>query len=69
MRRNVTFKEEVQVHLMIVWTFAYQDARKGTWEQHARDRERFKLKIFKYSPIISYALEQKVKNFTSKSCS
>lgn len=62
MMKRVTFKEDVQVHLLITWTFAYQEARKGIWEQHARDRDRFKLKILKYSPIISYALERKIKD-------
>lgn len=30
---------------MIVWRYAYQQARKGIWQQEAVDRDRFKRRI------------------------
>ena len=30
---------------MVAWSFAYRQARKGIWEQEARDRERFRHRI------------------------
>lgn len=33
------------VHKMVQWNFAYRAARKGPWEEMARDRERFKRRI------------------------
>ncbi|XP_044763074.1 uncharacterized protein LOC123320007 [Coccinella septempunctata] len=43
--KKVTFAEGPElctVHLMVKWSFAYRKARKGLWEQFARDNERFK---------------------------
>lgn len=33
------------VHIMVQWDYAYRAARKGPWEEMARDRERFKRRI------------------------
>lgn len=33
------------VHPIIAWNYAYCAARKGPWEQYARDRARFQRKI------------------------
>lgn len=47
-KKNVHFAEPeklLQVHPMIAWSFAYQSARKGPWEDMKRDRERFQQRI------------------------
>lgn len=59
---NVHFNEAVQIHVLVKWKFAYQAARRGHWEQHARDRERFRFKIKNYySIIINPVLENMIK--------
>lgn len=45
--------ELCQVHPMIMWSYAYQKARIGPWQQYAVDRVRFKDHI--------KALEEKLK--------
>ncbi|RZC32997.1 uncharacterized protein BDFB_001336 [Asbolus verrucosus] len=37
--------ELCQVHPMIMWAYAYQAARKGPWEECARDRDRFHKRV------------------------
>ncbi|XP_066967569.1 uncharacterized protein [Macrobrachium rosenbergii] len=53
---RVQFGETV-VHPMIAWTFAYKNARRGPWEQCARDRVRFNSRIEALEPVISSVLE------------
>lgn len=36
-----------KAHPIIKWAYVYRAARKGPWEQYARDRERFRVKIDK----------------------
>lgn len=43
--RKVTFNLTPVVHTMVQWDYAYRAARKGPWEEMARDRERFKGRI------------------------
>ncbi|XP_031841541.1 protein phosphatase 1 regulatory subunit 15 [Nomia melanderi] len=43
--QKVKFNLNPRVHVMVQWDFAYRAARKGPWEQMARDRERFKGRI------------------------
>ena len=43
--RKVRFKEDVVIHHMIHWNFAYREARKGTWKKDAADRCRFLRRI------------------------
>lgn len=38
-------KNLCEIHPMIQWSYAYQAARKGHWEECARDRERFSKRI------------------------
>ena len=46
----------VHVHHMIDWSDAYQAARKGPWEQYARDRVRFQRRIAEVEKAISHVL-------------
>ncbi|XP_015586653.1 uncharacterized protein LOC107263686 [Cephus cinctus] len=43
--QKVRFDLKPKVHTMIKWDYAYRSARRGPWEQMARDRERFKGRI------------------------
>ncbi|XP_076753583.1 protein phosphatase 1 regulatory subunit 15 [Xylocopa sonorina] len=43
--QKVKFDLNPVVHVMIQWDFAYRAARKGPWEEMARDRERFRGRI------------------------
>lgn len=45
-KKKVRFQEEKPMYFYIRhWTFAFQAARKGTWEEIARDRARFQHRI------------------------
>ncbi|XP_051899234.1 protein phosphatase 1 regulatory subunit 15B-like [Pristis pectinata] len=56
--KKVRFCPVVEVHRMIVWDFAYRAARKGPWEQHARDRSRFQRRIADTEAAIGFCLDQ-----------
>lgn len=45
------------VHVLRTWSFAYQQARKGEWEQIGRDRVRFHERVKRMEPILLPALE------------
>ncbi|CAH1117656.1 unnamed protein product [Phaedon cochleariae] len=54
--KKVRFAEEdklCELHPMIHWSYAYQSARKGPWEQYARDRDRFNKRIIETENILS----------------
>ncbi|KAG9273554.1 protein phosphatase 1 regulatory subunit 15B-like [Astyanax mexicanus] len=52
--KKVKFSPVVQVHKMRAWSFAFQASRKGPWEEHARDRDRFQRRIMKTEQAIGY---------------
>ncbi|XP_044260656.1 uncharacterized protein LOC123008729 [Tribolium madens] len=43
-----------EIHPMIMWSYAYQAARKGPWEEYARDRDRFNKRVRKTEAIIGH---------------
>ena len=48
------------VHKIIAWDYAYRAARKGPWEQFARDREHFKRRICNLASILEPCLAKKL---------
>lgn len=55
----VQFDPRVRIHVMHAWDYAYRAARRGRWEEIARDRERFRLRIEKLGKIIEPVLVKK----------
>ena len=61
--KRVSFKpdcELTEVHHIITWNFAYRAARKGPWEQYARDRLHFKRRIEAAAPVLESCLAKKL---------
>lgn len=54
--KRVTFGGE-KVQRMVVWDHAYREARRGPWEQQARDRTRFAQRVATLEPELSKVLE------------
>ncbi|XP_017320599.1 protein phosphatase 1 regulatory subunit 15B isoform X2 [Ictalurus punctatus] len=52
--KRVKFSPVVQIHKMRAWSFALQACRKGPWEEHARDRDRFQRRILETEQAIGY---------------
>ena len=62
-KKKVYFKPDHElavVHPMIVWSFAYRQARKGTWELDAIDRLRFQKRIEEVDKILTPVLLAKI---------
>ena len=62
-KKKVRFKPDDElavVHPMIVWSFAYRQARKGTWEVDALDRLRFQKRIEEVDKILTPVLLAKI---------
>lgn len=64
---QVRFAEEgdlCHVHNMVEWSEEYHQARKGPWEEYARDRDRFNRKAAEIEkilmPVFDAALRSKV---------
>ncbi|KAL3842615.1 hypothetical protein ACJMK2_020608 [Sinanodonta woodiana] len=59
-RRKVHFANDntlVTLHPMIAWSYAYATARKGPWEEYARDRDRFQRRIEETECILAPILK------------
>lgn len=54
--QRVMFGKET-VHPMVVWGHAYRQARKGPWEQQARDRARFAQRVASLEADLSLVLD------------
>lgn len=48
---------EITVQPMITWSYAYRNARRGPWEQYARDRARFSSRIATVEAVLNPILE------------
>lgn len=48
------------VHEMVAWNYAYRTARRGPWEQFARDRSHFRRRIDNLAPVLEPCLSRKV---------
>lgn len=46
---------------MVQWSFAYQAARKGPWEEYARDRVRFKKRINNAEKTIGWIFDPQLR--------
>lgn len=55
--KKVTFNLKPVIHTMFKWDYAYRAARKGPWEQIARDRFRFNGRISNYHLILDPILQ------------
>lgn len=60
--KKVKFFLPPLVHEMHTWLFAYKNARRGKWEQIARDRSRFEYRIKRMEKIISPILFRRNSN-------
>ncbi|KAG5873583.1 hypothetical protein JTB14_011196 [Gonioctena quinquepunctata] len=60
--KRVRFAENddlCEVHPMVQWSFAYRSARKGPWEEYARDRARFIKRITQTEEILAPIFDHK----------
>ncbi|CAD7092854.1 unnamed protein product [Hermetia illucens] len=55
--KKVRFNLNPEIHVMYKWDFAYRSARRGHWENFARDRDRFKKRISNLANIINPVLD------------
>lgn len=63
--KHVSFKpdaELTEVHRIIAWDYAYRSARRGPWEEYARDRMYFRRRIETVAPILESCLSKKLQS-------
>lgn len=51
------------VHNLYVWNFAYRAARIGIWMEAARDRDRFRRRIYELSKVIDPILIKSINKY------
>ncbi|XP_043481666.1 uncharacterized protein LOC122510821 [Leptopilina heterotoma] len=61
LKNRVRFNLNPTIHKMVKWDFAYRAARLGPWEEMARDRERFKDRIYSIGRILEPVLSSHVR--------
>ncbi|KAM4015913.1 uncharacterized protein ACNLHF_002469 [Anomaloglossus baeobatrachus] len=54
--KKVRFSPKVTIHPIVTWSFAHRMARKGQWEEYARDRCRFQRRIAEAEVAIGFCL-------------
>ena len=59
-KKNVTFSPTDEKHTMVHWSFAYREARKGTWHLFAIDRCRFKRRISQFEEKLKPHLTKRI---------
>ena len=64
--KKVRFNENVTVHYMIYWDFAYREARKGTWKQEIADRCRFTRRVQELDLMLGPYLKKKIEKIFNK---
>ncbi|KYN00013.1 PREDICTED: uncharacterized protein LOC108776301 isoform X1 [Cyphomyrmex costatus] len=57
--KKVSFDPTPVVHVMVTWNYAYRAARRGPWEEIARDNERFKGRIKSIAIVLDPILKSK----------
>lgn len=63
--KKVHFPDDINIaciHPIVAWSYAYQTARKGPWEQYARDHERFQHRIINTEPLLALVLDRQHRN-------
>ncbi|XP_069803203.1 protein phosphatase 1 regulatory subunit 15A [Dendropsophus ebraccatus] len=55
--KKVRFSPKVTVHPIVTWSFAHRMARRGPWEEYARDRCRFQKRIAETEAAIGFCLD------------
>ena len=58
--KKVSFSNDIVIHKMICWSFAYSSARKGKWEECVLDRDRFNRRISSLHSILKPVLINKI---------
>lgn len=57
--KKVSFDPTPVVHVMVTWNYAYRAARRGPWEEIARDNERFRGRINSIAIVLNPVLKSK----------
>ena len=64
-KRKVTFNDNIEIHFMYVWAYAYRKSRERYWEVIAADSARFKRRIKTIENILEPILVKKRERCTS----